>query len=244
MTTSASVQPDYLVDETLHFLASVLKASWAVFYWIDPNQRMVFGESVGTLHRLLDEYRGGKDELDPWLARRMIGQGERIGVLSRAPVVNPTTLHQYREFLAEFDVIETVDFLLWDEAGAFAGVGLGKVQSDPPLSIDQPDLASIHRYVESSLRMHSLVRERRIEANLRRRGLTVRELEVVALVREGASNAQIASIMEIGLATVKTYVISIFDKLGVSSRTGLAAHARQLEESSLAGGGRGGSHVN
>jgi DNA-binding NarL/FixJ family response regulator len=49
--------------------------------------------------------------------------------------------------------------------------------------------------------------------------LSTRELEVLQLVAEGDSNSEIASRLHISQATVKSHLIHIFGKLGVSDRT-------------------------
>jgi DNA-binding NarL/FixJ family response regulator len=49
--------------------------------------------------------------------------------------------------------------------------------------------------------------------------LSLRELEVLQLVAEGESNSEIAGHLHISQATVKSHLIHIFDKLGVSDRT-------------------------
>jgi len=49
--------------------------------------------------------------------------------------------------------------------------------------------------------------------------LTPRELEVLALVADGTGNKQIAARLGIGESTVKTHLLRIFEKLGVSDRT-------------------------
>ena len=49
--------------------------------------------------------------------------------------------------------------------------------------------------------------------------LSSRELEVLQLVAEGDSNSEIASRLHISQATVKSHLIHIFGKLGVSDRT-------------------------
>jgi len=49
--------------------------------------------------------------------------------------------------------------------------------------------------------------------------LTRRELEVLALVAQGRSNPEIARELFIGEATVKSHLLHVFDKLGVSDRT-------------------------
>jgi DNA-binding NarL/FixJ family response regulator len=56
--------------------------------------------------------------------------------------------------------------------------------------------------------------------------LTERELEVLACLGEGLSNAQIAKRLYLSEATVKGYVSRMLDKLGCANRTqaGLRAH--------------------
>jgi DNA-binding CsgD family transcriptional regulator len=58
--------------------------------------------------------------------------------------------------------------------------------------------------------------------------LTRRETEVLDLVCDGRSNAQIAQRLDIGLATVKYHVNQIFGKLGVVRRTQAVAIAVHL----------------
>jgi DNA-binding NarL/FixJ family response regulator len=56
--------------------------------------------------------------------------------------------------------------------------------------------------------------------------LSVRELEVLELVAEGASNAEIGARLHIADATVKSHLVHIFTKLGVASRTAAVNTAR------------------
>jgi len=58
--------------------------------------------------------------------------------------------------------------------------------------------------------------------------LSRRELDVLALVAEGLSNAQIGSRLFIGEATVKTHLIHVFEKLGVGDRTRAVTRAMEL----------------
>jgi LuxR family maltose regulon positive regulatory protein len=58
--------------------------------------------------------------------------------------------------------------------------------------------------------------------------LTSRELEVLQLIAEGASNQDIGASLVIANPTVKRHISNIFDKLGVGSRTQALAQARKL----------------
>ena len=50
-------------------------------------------------------------------------------------------------------------------------------------------------------------------------GLTAREAEVVALITQGHSNADIASLASLSINSVKSYIRSSYRKMGVTSRT-------------------------
>ena len=55
--------------------------------------------------------------------------------------------------------------------------------------------------------------------------LSDREVEVVKLMAEGAANKEIAVSLHISESTVKTHIQTIFQKLGVSERTGAVTQA-------------------
>ena len=59
-------------------------------------------------------------------------------------------------------------------------------------------------------------------------GLTARELEVLALLAEGASNKLIARRLGISAHTAKYHVASLLEKLDAVSRTDAVAHAARI----------------
>lgn len=58
-------------------------------------------------------------------------------------------------------------------------------------------------------------------------GISPREAEVLLWVAQGKSNADIAAILDLSLATVKRHVLHIFEKIGVENRS--SAVLRSLE---------------
>jgi DNA-binding NarL/FixJ family response regulator len=59
----------------------------------------------------------------------------------------------------------------------------------------------------------------------RKSALTHREQEVARLVAEGLSNREIAGKLHLSEHTVKNYIFSTFEKIGVSNRVGLVLYA-------------------
>jgi DNA-binding NarL/FixJ family response regulator len=57
--------------------------------------------------------------------------------------------------------------------------------------------------------------------------LTAREAEVLQLLQDGMSNAEIAQALSVGIETVRTHARNIYRKLGVSTRRDLARFSRQ-----------------
>lgn len=58
--------------------------------------------------------------------------------------------------------------------------------------------------------------------------LTDREAEVLQAVAQGSTNRQVATSLHVSEATVKTHLVHVFDKFGVTSRTAAVARAREL----------------
>jgi DNA-binding NarL/FixJ family response regulator len=73
-----------------------------------------------------------------------------------------------------------------------------------------------------------LVARMRSDAQPARPRLSVRELDVLRLVAAGNSNASVAARLFISEATVKTHLLHVFEKLGVSDRTRAVTLALEL----------------
>ncbi len=87
-----------------------------------------------------------------------------------------------------------------------------------PLHIDGGDRALVVELVDNAL----LLEERRSMPRL-----TAREREILELVAEGSTNAEIAERLWVSLGTVKKHLDNVYAKLGVHKRTAAAAVFRE-----------------
>jgi ATP/maltotriose-dependent transcriptional regulator MalT len=66
------------------------------------------------------------------------------------------------------------------------------------------------------------------ETELKKLNLTSREYEVLQLLTQGRSNAEIADSLFLSLSTIKTHVSNLFVKMDVKSRTQAIEKAKRL----------------
>jgi DNA-binding CsgD family transcriptional regulator len=60
-------------------------------------------------------------------------------------------------------------------------------------------------------------------------GLSAREIDVLRLVAEGLSNAEVAARLAISTGTVNVHLSTLYGKLGVQSRTAAVRAAREQQ---------------
>lgn len=133
----------------------------------------------------------------------MDGTTATARILAATPTVRVVVLTTYE---TDADILRAV------EAGA-----TGYLLKDTP----RDDLVAAVRAVAGGETVLAPSVARRLVAGVRNAAerLTARELEVLAVVARGGSNAQIGVELFISEATVKTHLLRIFAKLGVDDRT-------------------------
>jgi DNA-binding NarL/FixJ family response regulator len=114
----------------------------------------------------------------------------------------------------------TTEASIDDLVGAIASVARGEARCSPwTAGVLTRQVAALARERSASVEVH-------VPEHARAR-LTVRELEIVALVDQGLSNKEIARRLCIELPTVKNHVHRILEKLGVRRRADAAALIRR-----------------
>ena len=141
----------------------------------------------------------------------------------------PESRRSFWNFLSAFGTRDAAEMIFYVGGRAVAGMGLlwvgqGGSRADRQLG------ESAQSYIEFNLAAHygPLLSDLFPEASV---GLALsdREREIVQLVCQGSSNAQIAQRLTIRVSTVKTHLLHVFEKLGVRTRAALVSRCLSVK---------------
>ncbi|MGN6317757.1 response regulator transcription factor, partial [Trinickia sp.] len=190
-----------------------------------PSGFELFGVAEGMHRNYLQRYC----RLDPLHPSRCIQQpGSVLTLAGELPETLRLNSVYWQRFLRPHRVVDVMEVLLradGDVAGAFS---LLRFEPESPFSRAEVESANalaplLEVALASRLSRESALSmpQAGLEAADRAARLTHREQQVARLVRNGLSNKQIARDLALAQPTVKTHLLRMFRKLGVSSRTEL-----------------------
>jgi PAS domain S-box-containing protein len=233
MATHPSVPQDTLpVDHLLAALGpAVLKSIRDPFGIFSPDFRILWANKAMARVHLYDD-----EELTGRICYQVFKCGD--GPCSGCPL--QTTLESGRTQIKEMWVDFPGDKRRW-----------GEVRSYPVRGERKTIVAVIVIIIETTSKREDLDNQRRYAAFLSRKlnaaspnekrvqfddgeitlnvSLSDRETEVLRLITEGYTNAQISELLSISPNTIKTHINNIFNKLGVNDRTQAAVLATRHE---------------
>jgi DNA-binding CsgD family transcriptional regulator len=230
MMKSRHPTEDPFVRETQHFVSRQVGASASVFCWIGPGLSILDYSSLGVPIDIFENYLQGLFVHDPLNIHRLLRSERPYAFLRQeALTVSASQREHYIEYLASYQMRDEMNFVFYNGTEPFAFLCLLKGNEDPDFGLRDVEFSSLHRYVEHSMMCHPRLRQTMIARRLADSfGLTQRELEVVDCLQAGATNSEISAWLGIGVATVKSHIISILDKLGVENRTAVVAFTNQM----------------
>ncbi|EIG62143.1 LuxR C-terminal-related transcriptional regulator [Bradyrhizobium sp. WSM1253] len=210
---------DPATTQAVQFARGILEGAATVFYEVDSNLNLNrFVLSSGVPSGFHDQYLAGMNRLDPLHPRSATNQPiARLSVvIGRCATKEALT---FRTFAGQCGIADIIEFFFRRNDRIVAGMsvlwGSGCRIPDGAMNIAE----KIHDYLEFNL-TRCLAPSPDEPA---RYGLTSRELEVIDLLCCGRTNREIGECLNIGLATVKTHLIHIFEKLGVETRSAVVA---------------------
>ncbi|KWE85787.1 helix-turn-helix transcriptional regulator [Burkholderia ubonensis] len=230
-TSSASSDPAADWCRALRACVAALDAfaspSAIVFYRLDASGEPADFELFGMPESMHRTYVARYRMLDPLHPSRCAaGEGAVVTLASQLPDERRDASAYWTRFLRRHDVADVVEIWLRDAGvtvGAFSLLRFGAAGESAagrfvPGEIDA--LARLQPVAEAAL--SPLLRARR---GIHRIGceerLTYREEQIARLVRDGRSNKEIARDLALGQPTIKTHLMRMYRKLGVSNRTEL-----------------------
>jgi ATP/maltotriose-dependent transcriptional regulator MalT len=162
----------------------------------------------------------------PWVVGELAMRMWRAGA---APDDTVVTAEPYRRLLAGDAAGAAAE---WAARGAVYPRAEALIEADPAAALrefDRLGATATARRVRAGLRDRGLPVPRGPQVRTRRdpSGLTARQREVLALITEGLSNADIAARLTLSAKTVDHHVSAVLAKLGVPSRGLAAAEARR-----------------
>lgn len=207
-------------------LAGLMSPGATVFYRIGADRAPSGFELFGlaeTMHRTwLQRYC----VLDPMHPSRCVQQrGNVLTLDGELPEALRDASVYWLRFLKPYRVVDVVEVLLREQGRVAAAFSLLRFAPDAPFSVDEIKRANVVQPLLEVALAGTWRNEPTMQApphglNVAPR-LTHREEQIARLVRNGLSNKAIARDLDLSQPTVKTHLLRMFRKLGVSSRTEL-----------------------
>jgi len=210
------------LDAAVAALAGLVRPSATVFYSVgtdnEPSGFELFGLAE-TMHRTYMQRYCTLDPLHPsYCARQTLSV---LTLTSALPEPARDRSIYWKRFLEPHRVVDVMEVLLRDGARTVAAFSLLRMAPAEAFSTDELSRAhAVQPLLEAAL-VPLLHREHPMRTHAGGAPLTHREQQIARRVRNGMSNKQIASDLALAQPTVKTHLLHMFRKLGVSSRTEL-----------------------
>ena len=201
-------QAEKFVDRLIDFLNDIYIKKDS----LTPNHRTFRPISVVDIYKLLPQTNCKECGFPTCLAF--------AGALSK----KQTTTDQCPGFARP--LYENVVYPIYDMNGNLATTVEIEVDTDEIIRTNGTEDESIAKTGKKSIgrkqKNNAISTQRSLEFHT---DLTDREIQVLRLVAEGATNTEISDILSISHHTVKSHVVNIFNKLGVNDRTQAAVWA-------------------
>jgi DNA-binding CsgD family transcriptional regulator len=219
------------IEQTLQLVSSAVGSSRVGLYFVDENLNL---HDFTCWNVPVEFHLGWLREMhafDPLHMRRLCGMQQTIARFEDAASRMPEQeANAYAQFMRAYGTMDILEMIFRHDGRVTAGLSVMWTARDPRPSSEHNNLAEhLQRYIEFNLT--PFIAPARPNLGLRAMSdfqFTRREADVADLLTCGRTNAEIAECLGIGLATVKTHLLHIFEKAGVETRTGLVARLSGL----------------
>jgi DNA-binding CsgD family transcriptional regulator len=220
---------DNAAVRTVQFANDVLEASGAAFYRVNSDMSLdnfVLLEVPPEFHR---QYLEGMNKHDPLHVRHMVPTDRHVArLVEEMAAADIADAAAYSSFSSHFGIGDMVEFFFRRDNRIVAGMSVmwrdGTRIPENVMSM----ATKMHEYMEFNLLRDGRFDPASSSAGVARYGLTAREHDVVELLCCGRTNREISDCLRISLATVKTHLLHIFEKMDVENRSAVVALISRL----------------
>jgi len=215
-------------DRTVDLVCGALQAEWGVFFLLDETAGGYGFRSRGAPVDLPLSYAAQGMELhDPLHPRRLTRDKRRFTtIFDPSLFADPDRRNDQQRlwaFLQSFGARDAAEMIFWNGRRAVGGVSLiwrGKTSRCRDVELAM----SLQSYVEFNLlaACGDLPARASTPPPTSTSELTAREHQIADLVCRGYTNAEIAKLLGVSLATVKTHLLHIYSKTDANNRAALA----------------------
>lgn len=215
---------DRIVSNMLKLCVSELGASFAMLFWFDDAFNLIAPETLAMPQDLLSFYDRHVGQNDPLHVLSLAESGSRMTSLRARSEVVDRCHPAYRAFLERFAIHDELDMVFWRDNRPAAGIALFRDSVKGSFHAEGRNWDVIHSHFDCGLQAHHRLRDGHLRHILARRyGLSPSEINIVRAMMSGATNNEIAEDLNLKISTIKSYVFSIFNKIGVDNRTSVVA---------------------
>ncbi|TBW58173.1 LuxR family transcriptional regulator [Marinobacter halodurans] len=213
-------------EECLGLLTNVLDVPKAISYLIDEKGKPVCYRAHRVQASMHREYLNTYHKYDPLYPTRFYDKSADVVRMCDLVSYRERNEHPYfQEFIEPWGVRDIIEIFLRIDNRLAAGFALFNLSSQPDIDNDYVHkVTKLHDFMQFSLEQTSASpKNREFDHFCNTFGLTNKERMVVELVAQGLPNKSIANNLDCGLATVKTHLQHIFQKLSINSKNELIA---------------------
>ncbi len=214
---------DYLNNECVTLLTSLTPAVGAICYELDQDDKPKHCQLHDIQPEFHQAYEKKFHQYDPLLPQYFRHQHHR-SIVSIGTILATNELHKStfcHQYLYPAGYQDLIDLHFRHKGKLVAGLTLffnQRVALENKSKLAK--FQAIHQFIEASIeKLPSLRKQDRFQTFSSHHKLTQKESKVFGLIIKGMSNQAIADTLYCSLATIKTHLQNIFNKLGLNSKT-------------------------
>jgi DNA-binding CsgD family transcriptional regulator len=206
-----------IASHCLNAFTQLIPASRAAFYRVDRHLQAYDFSLHGMSGEMHKDYLDHYCAFDPLRPRNCLSSPSVVPLslaMARQPVRDN---HCYQRFLQRYGVVDVVEVFVHRAGQPQAAISMLRTAEQGAFTGQQlSQLSALQTLLHLAVAQLPCTDDGLSQ-------LTPKERQIALLLREGASNKQLARALAIGLPTVKTHLINLFRKTGVSNRTELVS---------------------